>query len=228
MQGGSGQGHGHPLTKGLPSSFKIMQWHHAEVTKLPAGAEGLAQKLVLDGVKVDYYGSMMSLQQVANVSVLDVHTISVQPWDKSMVGPVDKAIIAANLGLNPAVQGKFIRIVLPDLSTEEALSVAREVVPEHTRVPVCAQPPVPAEVHAPEATHTPPQFWKPALQEIPHPPAVHVAVPLVGTAQGVHEVVPQELGLVSETQAPEQLCVPVGHPQTPPAPQVPPVGEVQA
>ena len=82
---------------------------------------GKATTALLDGVKVDYYGSLMSLQQVANVSVLDVHTISVQPWDKSMVGPVDKAIIAANLGV---VVATTLVNVFPARRTRERSSTA--------------------------------------------------------------------------------------------------------
>lgn len=88
---------------------------------------GKATTALLDGVKVDYYGSMMSLQQVANVSVLDVHTISVQPWDKSMVGPVDKAIIAANLGLNPVSDGTVIRVPIPPLNEERRKELVKLV-----------------------------------------------------------------------------------------------------
>jgi ribosome recycling factor len=88
---------------------------------------GKATTALLDGVKVDYYGSPMSLQQVANVSVLDVHTISVQPWDKSMVGPVDKAIQAANLGLNPVSDGTVIRVPIPPLNEERRKELVKLV-----------------------------------------------------------------------------------------------------
>jgi ribosome recycling factor len=88
---------------------------------------GKATTALLDGVKVDYYGSPMTLQQVANVSVLDVHTISVQPWDKSMVGPVDKAIQAANLGLNPVSDGTVIRVPIPPLNEERRKELVKLV-----------------------------------------------------------------------------------------------------
>ena len=79
---------------------------------------GKATTALLDGVKVEYYGAHMSLSQVANVSVLDVHTISVQPWDKNMVGPIEKAIQSANLGLNPISDGTVVRVPIPPLNEE--------------------------------------------------------------------------------------------------------------
>jgi len=88
---------------------------------------GKATTALLDGVKVDYYGAPMSLNQVANVSVLDVHTISVQPWDKAMVAPIDKAIMAANLGLNPASDGTVIRVPIPPLNEERRKDLVKLV-----------------------------------------------------------------------------------------------------
>lgn len=79
---------------------------------------GKATTALLDGVKVDAYGSPMSLNQVANLSIPDVHTISIQPWDKNMIGPIDKAIQAANLGLNPVADGNIIRVPIPPLNEE--------------------------------------------------------------------------------------------------------------
>lgn len=79
---------------------------------------GKATTALLDGVKVDAYGTHMTLQQVANVSVPDVHTIAIQPWDKNMVVPIDKAIQAANLGLNPVSDGNLIRVPIPPLNEE--------------------------------------------------------------------------------------------------------------
>lgn len=79
---------------------------------------GKATTALLDGVRVDYYGAHSPINQVANVSVLDVHTISVQPWDKSMIGPIEKAILNANLGLNPVSDGTVIRVPIPALNEE--------------------------------------------------------------------------------------------------------------
>ncbi len=79
---------------------------------------GKATTTLLDGVKVDYYGTMTPLKQVANVSTPDVHTISVQPWEKTMIQPIEKAILNANLGLNPTSDGTIIRVPIPPLNEE--------------------------------------------------------------------------------------------------------------
>ncbi|HLB00727.1 MAG TPA: ribosome recycling factor [Bacteroidota bacterium] len=79
---------------------------------------GKATTALLDGVRVDAYGSLMSLQQVASLSVADIHTITIQPWDKGMIGPIDKAIQSSNLGLNPVSDGAVIRVPIPPLTEE--------------------------------------------------------------------------------------------------------------
>lgn len=79
---------------------------------------GKATTALLDTVKVDYYGSMVPLKQIANVSTPDVHTISVQPWEKTMMGPIEKAVQSANLGLNPTNDGNVVRVPIPPLNEE--------------------------------------------------------------------------------------------------------------
>jgi len=79
---------------------------------------GKATTALLDNVKVDYYGTLTPIRQVANVTVLDSHTLSVTPWDKSQVQAVDKAILNADLGLNPVSDGTNLKIPIP-LLTEE-------------------------------------------------------------------------------------------------------------
>jgi ribosome recycling factor len=79
---------------------------------------GKATTALLDGVRVDYYGSMQQLSHIGNVGVLDVHTLTVQPYEKSMVEPILKAIQAANLGLNPIKDADVIRIPIPALNEE--------------------------------------------------------------------------------------------------------------
>ena len=88
---------------------------------------GKATTALLDGIKVEYYGSNMPLHQVANVTVMDVHTISVQPWDKGMVGPIEKAIQAENLGLNPVADGNVIRVPIPPLNEERRREIVKLV-----------------------------------------------------------------------------------------------------
>lgn len=79
---------------------------------------GKATTTLLDGIKVDYYGTATPLNQTANVSVLDSHTLSITPWDKSMVGAIDKAILTADLGLNPVNDGTNIKVPIPPLNEE--------------------------------------------------------------------------------------------------------------
>ena len=79
---------------------------------------GRASPALLDTVHVDYYGSMVPLSQVANVSLLDARTISVQPWEKNMGAKIEKAIRESDLGLNPASMGDLIRVPMPPMSEE--------------------------------------------------------------------------------------------------------------
>jgi ribosome recycling factor len=73
---------------------------------------------MLDGVKIDYYGVMTPIDQTANISTPDARQIIVQPWDKSVLGLIDKAIQAANLGFNPKNEGEILRILVPPLTEE--------------------------------------------------------------------------------------------------------------
>ena len=79
---------------------------------------GRASPALLDTVHVDYYGSMVPLSQVANVSLIDARTISVQPWEKNMGTKIEKAIRESDLGLNPASMGDLIRVPMPPMSEE--------------------------------------------------------------------------------------------------------------
>jgi len=88
---------------------------------------GKATTVLLDGIKVDYYGTMTPLKQVANVSTPDAHTISVQPWEKTMIQPIEKAILNANLGLNPATDGTVIRVPIPPLNEERRRELVKLV-----------------------------------------------------------------------------------------------------
>lgn len=79
---------------------------------------GKATTNLLDGVKVDYYGNMTPLNQLGNLSTPDIHTIAIQVWDKGAVQSVEKAILNANLGLNPMTDGQLIRVPIPPLNEE--------------------------------------------------------------------------------------------------------------
>ncbi|HTY37618.1 MAG TPA: ribosome recycling factor [Bacteroidota bacterium] len=88
---------------------------------------GKATTALLDGIKVDYYGSPVPLNQVANISTPDVHTISVQPWEKNMLAVIDKAILNANLGLNPVNDGNILRVPIPALNEERRRELVKLV-----------------------------------------------------------------------------------------------------
>ena len=79
---------------------------------------GRANPALLDSIQVEYYGSMVPLSQVANVTLLDSRTISVQPWEKGMGAKIEKAIRESDLGLNPASMGDLIRVPMPPMSEE--------------------------------------------------------------------------------------------------------------
>ncbi len=86
-----------------------------ELTKIRAGK---ANPQMIDGIVVDYYGSLMPISQVANISVMDARTLSIQPWEKNMLQPIEKAILAANIGITPQNDGNLIRLFLPPLTEE--------------------------------------------------------------------------------------------------------------
>jgi len=95
-----------------------------ELTKLRTGR---AHTSLLDHITVDYYGSQVPLNQVANVSVSDPRTLSVTPWEKPMVQKIEKAIMESDLGLNPATAGEVIRVPLPALTEERRKDMTRVV-----------------------------------------------------------------------------------------------------
>lgn len=87
----------------------------AELIKIRAGK---ASPSMLSGILVDYYGNPTPLSQVANLNAPDARTISIQPWEKSMLGPIEKSIFEANLGLTPMNDGEFVRISIPPLTED--------------------------------------------------------------------------------------------------------------
>ena len=88
---------------------------------------GRANPALLDSVQVDYYGSMVPITQVANVSLLDARTISVQPWEKGLGAKIEKAIRDSDLGLNPASMGDLIRVPMPAMSEERRKEMTKLV-----------------------------------------------------------------------------------------------------
>ncbi len=103
---------------------KSVESLRGELSKLRAGR---AHPNLLEQVSVDYYGNLTPLNQVANVNATDSRTLTVVPWEKSMVQPIEKAIMEADLGLNPATAGTIIRIPLPPLTEERRRDLVRVV-----------------------------------------------------------------------------------------------------
>lgn len=95
-----------------------------ELTKIRTGR---AHTSLLDHVTVEYYGSRVPLNQAANVNVEDPRTLTVTPWEKTMVQPIEKAIMGSDLGLNPATAGTVIRVPLPPLTEERRKDLIRVV-----------------------------------------------------------------------------------------------------
>ena len=114
---------------------KAISHLEAELIKIRAGK---ANPQMLDGIIVDYYGSPMPINQVANVSVMDARTLSIQPWEKNMLQPIERAIIAANIGINPQNDGNLIRLFLPPLTEERRKELVKkcQAEGEHSRVAV--------------------------------------------------------------------------------------------
>lgn len=97
---------------------------YKELQKIRAGK---ATPQMLDNVKVDYYGTLTPLNQVSNIHTPDAKLIVIQPWEKSMLGPIEKAIQVANLGFNPINDGTIIRIPVPPLTEERRKELVKKV-----------------------------------------------------------------------------------------------------
>lgn len=94
---------------------KAISHLEAELIKIRAGK---ANPQILEGIMIDYYGALTPLNQVCNISVMDARTLSLQPWEKNMLQPIERAIIASNIGINPQNDGNYIRLFLPPLTEE--------------------------------------------------------------------------------------------------------------
>lgn len=103
------------LEDATDSMQKGIQHLEAELVKIRAGK---ASPAMLDGLNVDYYGTPTAINQVANIQVLDVRTISIQPWEKNMLQAIEKSIMAANIGITPQNDGSQIRLFMPPLTEE--------------------------------------------------------------------------------------------------------------
>jgi ribosome recycling factor len=103
---------------------KAVKHLESDLLKLRAGK---ANTHILDGINVDYYGVITPLVQVSNISTPDARTIAVQPWDKKMIEPIEKAILASNIGLTPANNGELIRLNIPPLTEERRRELTKQV-----------------------------------------------------------------------------------------------------
>ena len=114
----------------MKSSLNFLE---KELAKIRAGK---ANPGMLDGVKVDYYGTMTEISQVANINTPDARSIIIQPWEKTLVGAINKAILDANLGFTPRHEGDLLRIVIPPLTEERRreLSKAAKAEVENSKV----------------------------------------------------------------------------------------------
>jgi len=103
---------------------KTLESLRRDIARLRTGRANLA---LLDGIKVSYYGQMSALNQVATLSIPEPRQILIQPWDQSVIGEIERAIIASDLGLQPQNQGKVLRIILPELTEERRRDLAKVV-----------------------------------------------------------------------------------------------------
>lgn len=114
---------------------KAIEHLESELSKIRAGR---ANPTMLDSVHIDYYGTSTPLSQVSSVTIPDARTIAIQPWEKSMLVPIEKAIQAANLGFNPQNDGTLIRINIPVLTEERRKELVKKtkVEVEHGKVSI--------------------------------------------------------------------------------------------
>ena len=105
------------------SRKKAMEQFETELIKIRAGK---ANPTMLDGIMVDYYGNPTPINQVGNLSAMDARTLTIQPWEKNMLQPIERAIIAANIGINPQNDGNIIRLFLPPLTEERRKDLVKK------------------------------------------------------------------------------------------------------
>ena len=117
------------------SMKKAIGFLEVELVKIRAGK---ANPNMIDGINVEYYGSPTPISQVANINIMDARTISIQPWEKSMIQPIERAIIASNIGLNPQNDGANIRLYLPPLTEERRKVLVKKssAEGEHSRIAI--------------------------------------------------------------------------------------------
>ncbi len=123
------------LDEGTTSMKKAIDHFETELIKIRAGK---ASPDMLNGIVVDYYGNPTPIGQVGNISVMDARTLTIQPWEKNMLQPIERSIIAANIGINPQNDGNLIRLFLPPLTEERRRELVKRsnVEGEHAKIAV--------------------------------------------------------------------------------------------
>jgi ribosome recycling factor len=114
---------------------KAINHLEAELVKIRAGK---ATPGLVDGIMVDYYGNPTPINQVGNISVTDARTLTIQPWEKNMLQPIERSIIAANIGINPQNDGNIIRLFMPPLTEERRKELVKRAQHEgeHSKVAI--------------------------------------------------------------------------------------------
>ena len=114
---------------------KAINHLESELVKVRAGK---ANPNLVDGIVVDYYGTPTPINQVGNISVADARTLTIQPWEKNMLQPIERAIIAANIGINPQNDGNMIRLFMPPLTEERRRDLVKRAhgEGEHSKVAI--------------------------------------------------------------------------------------------
>jgi ribosome recycling factor len=117
------------------SMEKAINHLEVELAKIRAGK---ANPQMIDGIVVDYYGTPTPIGQVGNISVMDARTLSIQPWEKNMLQPIERAIINSNIGITPQNDGIFIRLFLPPLTEERRKELVKrsQGEGEHSKVAI--------------------------------------------------------------------------------------------
>lgn len=103
---------------------KALEHLETELSRIRAGKANIH---ILDGIHVDYYGTSTPLNQVSNINTPDAKTIAIQPWEKNMIDPIEKAILAANIGITPMNNGELIRLGIPPLTEQRRLELVKQV-----------------------------------------------------------------------------------------------------
>ncbi|MFT4092117.1 MAG: ribosome recycling factor [Niabella sp.] len=115
------------VTASEESMKKAITHLESELAKIRAGK---ATPQIIDGIMVDYYGSPVPVNQVGNITIMDARTLNIQPWEKNMLQPIERAIIAANIGINPQNDGVNIRLFLPPLTEERRKELVKKSLSE--------------------------------------------------------------------------------------------------